>query len=103
MTDDLTPAVPTPPAIDAPVQSQPHPQADAVEDLSGPDPHLPQLDHDADGRPGGAKKAPAQVWIVTRADGLIRVPAARAKALREAGARDATPRDFRVAGVDPAA
>lgn len=102
MTDDLTRAAVTPPATDASVQ--PAPAAD--EDLSGPGdpaPHLPQLDHDADGRPGGAKKAPAQVWIVTRADGLIRVPAARAKALREAGARDATPRDFRVAGVDPVA
>lgn len=65
--------------------------------------HLPQLDHDRDGRPGGAVKAPSEKWVVTRAEGLICVPASRAKALIEAGARRATPRDFRIAGLDPKA
>lgn len=71
--------------------------------MTDPVSNLPQLDHDGDGRAGGAKKPPATAWVVTRAEGLIRLPAAQAKARIEAGARPATDRDFRVAGVDPAA
>lgn len=62
----------------------------------------PQLDHDKDGRSGGAKKPPAFEWIVTRAAGLVRVPSDETAKRLSRGARIATQRDFAIAGIDPA-
>lgn len=71
----------------------------------------PQLDHDGDGKPGGAKRAggrhpvpsPAigSEWIVTRGGGLIQVPADQVAHRLGRDARLPTPRDFAVAGIDP--
>jgi hypothetical protein len=60
----------------------------------------PQLDHDGDSRPGGAKKPPAMEWIVTRKDGLIQVSSTETAARLRAGARLPTARDFKVAGIE---
>lgn len=60
-----------------------------------PDP----LDHDKDGRKGGAR-APQSQWVVSRRDGLHHLPPAEALAAVRAGARPATARDLAVAGVD---
>lgn len=62
----------------------------------------PQLDHDGDGKPGGAKPAPTFEWIVTRGEGLIRVTASEVGKRLQSGARRATGRDFQIAGIDPA-
>lgn len=71
-------------------------------------PRLPQLDHDGDGQPGGAKKAPAKaapgaddlVWMVSRAKGLHRAPAAETDSIVKAGGRFATDRDLNIGGVE---
>lgn len=63
-----------------------------------PDP----LDHDEDGKKGGAK-APAAQWVVHRRRGLEFLPPAQAHAAVRAGARPATERDLAIAGVDPEA
>jgi hypothetical protein len=71
-------------------------------------PHLPQLDHDSDGKPGGSRKPPRTppaaddlVWVVTRAKGLHRVAAdAVSEAVSAPGGRTATDRDLRIAGVE---
>lgn len=72
-------------------------------------PHLPQLDHDNNGKPGGMKKAPPKtaptaddlVWVVNRAKGLHRVAAADVDAATRApGGRLATARDLNIAGVE---
>lgn len=74
-------------------------------------PHLPQLDHDADGKAGGAKKpaprtAPTAddfVWVVSRANGLHRVPSGEtATVLHQPGGRMATARDLEIGGVEQA-
>lgn len=62
----------------------------------------PQLDHDRDGKAGGAKKPPAAddlVWMVSRARGLHRVPAPETAAVLRAGGRLATDRDLEIGGV----
>lgn len=59
----------------------------------------PQLDHDGNGKAGGAKKPPAFEWIVTRGRGLERVASSLTAARLRAGARMATPRDLAIAGV----
>lgn len=72
------------------------------------DPQRPYpLDHDGDGRRGGARKAPAQpvpdplqqAHVVDPEHGLIAVPAEEVAARLAAGARLATDQDLRVAGV----
>lgn len=73
-----------------------------TDSASTPAPRLPQLDHDKDNRPGGAKKAPAMEWIVTRAVGLHQVPSGETAAKLRAGARMATARDLAIAGVENA-
>ena len=67
----------------------------------------PQLDHDNDGKAGGAKKPPAitaptvedLVWVVSRARGLHRVGAPEVDAALRAGGRLATGRDLEIGGV----
>lgn len=61
---------------------------------------LSQLDHDVDGRAGGAKKPPALEWVVTRKRGLHQVPSSQTSALIRAGGRLPTERDFAIAGVE---
>ncbi len=63
---------------------------------------LPQLDHDGDDRPGGAKKPPATEWVVTRAKGLHEVPSSESAAVLRAGGRMATARDLKIAGLGQA-
>lgn len=46
-----------------------------------------------------ARTSAAPVWIVTRRDGLIQVPGNELAARLANGARQATPRDLKVAGV----
>lgn len=57
------------------------------------------LDHDSDGRKGGAA---VKTWIVDPRAGLQRVAAAEVDRRLKAGARLARARDFKIAGVDPA-
>lgn len=57
------------------------------------------LDHDGDGRKGGAA---LKTWIVDRRAGLQQVPGAEVDRRLKAGARLATVRDLKVAGVDQA-
>lgn len=48
--------------------------------------------------------APALTWVVIRRLGLTQLPAAdAAKAVKSGSAREATERDFRIAGIDPTA
>lgn len=67
-------------------------------------PALSPLDHDGDGRPGGAKKPPVLEWVVTRDLGLHQVPSRDCPAVLQAGGRRATARDLAIAGIeqDPA-
>jgi len=59
------------------------------------------LDHDDNGRKGGAKKPETPVWVVTRADGLHQVAASQMDtALKADGGRLATDRDLAIAGVE---
>lgn len=59
----------------------------------------PQLDHDGDGRPGGAKPAPGAEWVVTRGEGLIQVPADQVADRLRRGGRLPSARDFAIAGI----
>lgn len=74
------------------------------ETSAAPVPPPDALDHDGDGRKGGAitkAQAAALVWVVHPGRGLHRLPKGEAlEATKDGETRLATPRDLAIAGIE---